>query len=120
MTTPVHTETCLDCAGVGHHGRALFDWCATCGGKGRVPVPMRSVLEDSADEEADELRRKLAVARKALEAISKILRDGATGRGEYWTARALLREWGVYEGDLSGDHVLAEVARVALEELSKS
>lgn len=109
-------ETCPKCGGTGAH---VGTRCTRCQGFGRVPVPQRGITDpDEHDLERAGLERKLETARKALAAISNILRDGATGRGEYWTARRLLREWGVYEEDLCGDSVLAEVARVALEKLS--
>lgn len=65
MTSPIHTETCPCCSGVGSTwGEAR---CTVCHGSGRVPVPMRGIGDpDAHDLREAELERKLELCRKAL------------------------------------------------------
>ncbi len=52
--------------------------------------------------------------REGLKVLHAALKDDPNNPHAYWEARKFVRVLGAYDGDLDGESLLAEVARLAL------
>ncbi len=53
--------------------------------------------------------------REGLKVLHAALNDDPNNPNAYWEARKFIRVLGAYDGDLHGEALLAEVARLALD-----